>query len=545
MYTEYNAKHYPISETRTTLKTKDTDLQYVFDTAERMCLENVRVFGDTPIIREGAKYDGVWLETQPMGGEMYAMRNMEIALNNHLIFMKYQRRDGKMPGMITCSMPWRGISPNHDWMQGDFFTRSAMRMYYLIGEDKEYLRLLYSSLRDFDCFLWKYRDSDGNGCLETFCTWDTGDDNNTKLLSRGVHAVNHGLCPSETPPENHGLMPFESAEYMGYSYSQNCILAEISDILELGEGDMWRKKAEKIKSRAIEYLWDKEKCAFFDRDRNEEVIDVLSLENIKCMYHRLFTQKMADDFIEKHLFNTEEFYTPLPLPNIAANDKTFYINDQVNNFTPEIEKIVRENLADDMSDNSWSGPVQGLSNQRVIDALLGYSHHAELSDLGRKWIKNLAKYKKFVQQYNPFTGEPSPGSDGYGPTVLSALEYIVHLVGIDFSEGNFTFSSGRTEDDSEYSILLFGNEYTLKRESGRATVYKNGSEVFSFTSGVRVVCDRALNFLYAVGMEKDEVSLGITVNGTYYEKNIRPNEFVKIQDGVLVTEKQVRFDIII
>ena len=543
MYTEYNAKHYPISDTAVSLKTKSPELNFVFSEGERLCLENVRMFGDTPVIREGAKYDGVWLETQPMGGEMYAMRNMEIALNNHLIFMKYQRRDGKMPGMITCSMPWRGIAPNHDWMQGDFFTRSAMRMYYLIGENKEYLKLLYSSLRDFDEYLWKYRDSDGNGCLETFCVWDTGDDNNTRLLSRGVHAVNHGLCFTDTAPTDHGLMPFESAEYMAYSYSQNCILAEICDILGDGEGDKYRKRAEEIKARAIEYLWDDKKCAFFDRDRNEEVIDVLSLENIKCMYHGLFTQQMADDFIEKHLFNREEFYTPLPLPNIAANDPVFYVNDKTNNFTPETEKIIRANLADDMEDNAWSGPVQGLCYQRCIDALLNYGHHAELTALGRKWIANIAKHKKFTQQFNPFTGEPSKGENGYGPSVLSALEHITHLVGIDYASGKFTFSSGAQEEDTEYTVKLFGDEYSLIREGKISTVYKNGKEAFSFTRGARVVTDGSLNFLYAVGMENEAVEFNLTLGGKAYEKQLSPNEFIALDGDSLVTERQVRFSV--
>lgn len=542
MYSEYNAKHYPISNTAVSLKTSDSALQYVFDECERLCLENVRAFGDTPIIREGAKYDGVWLETQPMGGEMYACRNMEIALNNHLIFMKYQRRDGKMPGMITCSMPWRGIAANHDWMQGDFFTRSAMRMYYLIGKDKEYLKMLYSSLADFDSYLWKYRDSDGNGCLETFCVWDTGDDNNTKLLSQGVHAVNHGLCFTDTAPTDNGSMPFESAEYMAYSYSQRSVLAEISDILQNGEGDMWRQKAEEVKQRAIEYLWDSENCAFYDRDNANEKVDVLSLENIKCMYHGLFTQEMADDFIEKHLLNSDEFFTYLPLPNIAANDPVFYINDDVNNFTPEIEKTVRANMAHDMSDNSWSGPVQGLIYQRAIDALLRYGHHTELTYFGRKWIENLAKHKKFCQQYNPFDGTPSPGVNGYGPTMLAALEYINHLVGIDYESERFTFSSGKNEADSEFTQLLFGDTYLLKRENGTAFVYKNGNLKFSFTSGARVICDSELNVVSVVCMEQTEQQITVNIGEKIYTKSISPNEESIISNDSLVTSKKIRFD---
>lgn len=543
MYTEYNAKHYPVSETSVTLETSDEVLEYVFGEGERICLDNIALFGETPVLLEGAKYNGVWLETQPMGGEMYASRNMEIALNNHLIFMKYQRRDGKLPGMITCSMPWRGIAPNHDWMQGDFFTRSALRMYYLIRKDKEYLSLLYETLRDFDDYLWKYRSKGGDGCLQTFCVWDTGDDNNTKLLSHGVHTVDHGLCFTETPPTDHGKLPFESAEYMAYSYSQRCVLAEISDILGNGEGEEWRRRARETKICAIERLYDKDKCAFFDRDKDGEVVDVLTLENLKCMYHGLFTQEMADEFIEKHLLNKDDFFTFLPLPNIAASDPVFYINDEVNNLSEEMKELIAANCSRDISNNSWGGPVQGLCYQRAIDALINYGHHAELTILGRKWIRNLAKYKKFPQQFNPFDGTPSHGESGYGPTALSALEYIAHLVGIDYASDRFTISSGVEEGNTEYKIQLFGETYLLSRSGGIATLYKNGETVFSFTSGVRVICDSDLNVLSVIGMECETVRFTLTLKDKVYGKDIAPNECCEIRGGELVTANRVRFDL--
>ena len=215
----YEVKDYKLSKTGVKFTTADDAVTKVFARAEALAKENIKQFGDRRCMQEGAKYIGVWLETQPMGGEMYATRDMEVALNNHLIFMQYQRRDGRMAGMITYREPWQGMAVHQDWMQGDFFTPSAMRMYYFIGEDKAYLQRLYECLRDFDEYLWKYRDSDGDGCLEAWCTWDTGDDNCTKLLVNRVHATNHGLHCGETAPTDHGNMPFESAEYMAYSYS--------------------------------------------------------------------------------------------------------------------------------------------------------------------------------------------------------------------------------------------------------------------------------------------------------------------------------------
>ena len=100
MYGKFDHRYYDLQETKVEFHTTDEAKTYVFNRAEEICKENLQLFGDKLVLMEGAKYNGVWLETQPMGGEMYATRNMEAALNNHLIFMKNQRRDGRVPGMI-------------------------------------------------------------------------------------------------------------------------------------------------------------------------------------------------------------------------------------------------------------------------------------------------------------------------------------------------------------------------------------------------------------------------------------------------------------
>ena len=45
-----------------------------------------------------------------------------------------------------------------------------------MGKDPGYLDLLYTTLERFDSYLWRVRDSDGDGCLETWCKYDTGED---------------------------------------------------------------------------------------------------------------------------------------------------------------------------------------------------------------------------------------------------------------------------------------------------------------------------------------------------------------------------------
>ncbi|MCI8387412.1 MAG: hypothetical protein HFE63_02960 [Clostridiales bacterium] len=537
----YLAEDYRITETGVKFTCNNEMRQRVFDRCEELAKLNIKQFGDRKVMQEGAKYHGVWLETQPMGGEMYATHNMEVALNNQLIFMQYQRRDGRMPGMVQYS--GNGMQVSQDFMQGDFFTVSALRMYWFIGKDKQYLKLLYESLRDFDEYLWNYRDSDGDGCLETWCTYDTGDDNNTRLLANEIYSTQYGMWCGEKPPVGRGKLPFESAEYMAYSYSHRIALAEISDILENGEGDKWRAAAADIRKKVREYLWDDEKKALFDRDCDNKMLYTLTLENLKCMYHGLMDQDMADDFIKFHLLNKDEFFTPLPLPNLAANDPLFYVNDAYNNFTPEIAEKVHKYMHGDILDNSWSGPVEGLSVQRSVDALLGYGHHAEASMIGRKWLDNLAKHDKYVQQYNPATGEPSPGEDGYGPTILAALEYITYLYGIDYVKDELIFSCSAESFDSSYEQTLFGHTYMLKRENGMARVYKDGREMFGLTVGARVVTDLDCNIKSISGMECKPVDITLQAADTLCSAQLNPNQRYRFDSG-LIDEVQVRFDFV-
>ncbi|MFZ4766173.1 MAG: hypothetical protein ACOYMN_14580, partial [Roseimicrobium sp.] len=97
-----------LPRTEVSFRTSDAELQRLYDAAESQAASNIVQF--TPTMKalvEGGGYQGVWLETQPMGGEMYAKRNLEVALNNQIIFMLGQRADGRLPGMVTSGISAR------------------------------------------------------------------------------------------------------------------------------------------------------------------------------------------------------------------------------------------------------------------------------------------------------------------------------------------------------------------------------------------------------------------------------------------------------
>lgn len=503
----FRAKDYSFFPSCVLFQTEDADLQKLYDKCEKYAEKNKAFYVDKTILREGAEYNGVWMETQPMGGAMYAKRDVETGLNNQLIFMEYQRRDGRFPGTIRYSDSML-LQAHYGWMQGYCFPVPALSFSYLIGHDRKYLELLYTSLRDFDRYLWKYRDSDGDGCLETWCVWDTGEDHCTRFERFGARDGGWG---GEDPPSEQGRLPYESMLVMSYSCQGREVLAEVSRLLKNGEEELWKSGAEAVRRKIREYLWDEEKGACYDRDCDNKQMDTLYQGNLQCMYYGAFSQDMADRFVAEHLLNPDEFWTLLPLPSIAANDPLFE-NDPKNN---------------------WSGQVEGLTYQRAIQALELYGYEAEVRILGKKWISNLIRTGCLVQQYDPFTGEPGlmqAEIDGereiaYGPTILAALEYISRLYGIDVFKERVRWSAVSGGMPSSYTQKILGKTYCLRQDGKNMTAFVDGSEVFSCSTGAMVETnlDGVPQHLY--GIEETGVDLILRHRGKIlFEGLLRRNE---------------------
>jgi len=133
--------------TDVSFQTSDSELQRLFNAAKTKAVENTTQF--TPEMRvlvEGGGHPNAWIETQPMVGEIYARRDVQIALNNQLIFMLGQRAGGRMPGMVVSGntarkrgcdeqppegyawLPEHDIAPDYELFQGYCFPAPAWRM---------------------------------------------------------------------------------------------------------------------------------------------------------------------------------------------------------------------------------------------------------------------------------------------------------------------------------------------------------------------------------------------------------------------------------
>lgn len=495
--------------TGVTLITDDTLVRKLFDRAEALAATNIIRIDGRKVMTEGAQYHHLWLETQPMGGYMYAPRDPEVARNNVEIFIDFQRNDGRFPGVIYNRDG--NAEPNYVQFQGFCFARPALELYYLTGNDRAYIERLYTALEKFDSYLWRTRDSDGNGCLETWCIYDTGEDHGVRFngfpngwafdFPPSPEAAS-SLTPDELrikcKQESYDstlkmIVPIESMDIMSYSYSCREVLAAISQELENGMEEYWLEKAGEVRKRIREYLWDEDRSACFDRDRNNMVMPVLLHNNLRCMYFGSFDQEMADRFMTEHLMNPEEFMTPVPLPSVAANDSLFR----------------------NISGNNWSGQPQGLTFQRSIRALENYGHYAELMVLGKRFLEVIGKKMIFTQQYDPFTTEPSGIQDGYGPTLLAALEFISRMYGIHITGREIIWSCLDNGHDYDYMEKWNGNSYRIKTKRDKAQCFINGKRIFTFTRGARVVTDTEGNLRSVAGIEDCRKTITVRGDNTY------------------------------
>ena len=496
--------------------TNDTVLQKIYDRAEKLALENVTFYGGRKVMIEGAHYRNMWLETQPMGGYMYAKRDLEIARNNIEIFIDYQREDGRFPGVIYNR---NGIpEPNYCQLQGLYLPRPAYDLYFLIGKDTAYLGRVYRALEKFDAYLWRTRDSDNDGCLESWCIYDTGED----------HAIRYNGFPNawsfDYPPRKEAaaklskeelavdckeesydstktmIVPIESMDVMSYSYSCRDVLSLISAELRNGQETYWRNKALEVRAKLKAYLWDKKKYACYDRDRDNRTMPVLLHNNLRCMYFGIFDQEMADRFILSHLLNADEFWTPMPLPSVAANDPSFK----------------------NISGNNWSGQPQALTYQRSIRALENYGHYAELTMIGNTFLKAIGDSLRFTQQYDPFTMQPDSTQDGYGPAVLSALEFISRSYGVYIADDNINWSCLDSDFDYEYTQYWNGHIFKMQTKKQDVNCLIDGKRIFTFSKGARVVTSLTGELLDVIGIETSKRTVLIN-NDEIHLLFVQPN----------------------
>jgi hypothetical protein len=353
-----------------------------------------------------------------------------------------------------------------------------------------FLAELRTVLERFDQWMWGTRNST-HGVLWLSGTSDTGEDNSDKFAGT--------------------TGPYESMDMMGYAHDAERALARIAKLQgdEAGS-DFWTSKM-KVTSAALRArLWRDDLGAAFDRERDgaQSFVTTLVHNNVRAMWHGVFSQDMAEAFIARHLMNRSEFWTATPLPSISVSDPRFH----------------------DTAGNDWSGPPQGLTFQRAIRALESYGHHAEVLLAGVLEKSALQKTLKFPQQIDPFTSQPDSG-DCYGPMLLSLLEYTAMTTGIAVRPEAATLLWSAVATGGEAPATFIATQQlgdTLFQLAGHSNGtfagVRNGARIFAVAGNTRIVTDFSGTVTRVIGASAAAEAVELQLPTGFLKLEVQPNE---------------------
>ena len=150
--------------------------------------------------------------------------------------------------------------------------------------------------------------------------------------------------------------------------------------------------------------------------------------------------------------------------------------------------------------NNWSGQAEALTYQRAIRALENYGMYELIPQLGQKLMQAIGPQCRFVQQYDPFTGEPSvicepgqPPQDAYGPAMLSVLEYTARMYGVSLVRDTVVW--GTCPLECRYTQALNGRSWEIVNSGHEAEAFVDGRKVFTAGPGLRITTDLDGNIL--------------------------------------------------
>jgi hypothetical protein len=356
-----------------------------------------KVFGyEHPVLIEGGNYGGIWLECGPIEGLVYGKHAPDVAKANHDVFFHHQREDGYLPFMVRANkigtLTIQMVVP---------IAATALQTADLI-QDEAFLARAYRACARWDDWLARNRNTRGTGLCEAFCQFDTGHDGSPRF--KGLPCA----CPNNDPAEcpDSGPLPFLAPDLSASVYGGRIALSHMADRLGTSaEANEWREKAETIRRLILEHCYDPEDECFYDVDSNGDFVRVRGDALTRVFGEHVVDQQMFERIYERHIKDPEAFWTPYPLPSIAANDPSF------------VKSLPK---------NSWGGASQALTALRAPRWFEYYGKSDDLKHLMTRWVEAILRAPAFMQQMNPWTGEFST-SAGYSPAMCVFIEFVDRL----------------------------------------------------------------------------------------------------------------------
>ena len=363
-------------------------------------------FPQTPLLKAGDYYQGIWLEHN-QDNLFLVDYAPESAWASQSVFMKYQREDGLLPFAFTLNYgkvghPRCHIPCRYSQIQSVYsFARCALEIAKKCNRPEKDFADIYKSSAAYDQWFENFRFDRETGLPAMFCEYDTGHDNSPRVTDGGIPHC----CPGDDAANMPDLpvMPLLSTDLSAMLYGHRMALAELADMLSLpDDAKRWRQKAEQLRIAMKRYLYDEADDFYYDR--SPAGFRKYRTEHITRLFlNKVVSQEEFDRIFERYfMVENREFCTPFPMPSVSADDPSFHYG-------------VR---------NSWGGNTQCLTLLRALLYLDDYDRTDYKKSLLLKYMQ--AVYKNpdttFPQELHPFECKPIGDGVNYTPALILFIE---------------------------------------------------------------------------------------------------------------------------
>ena len=219
---------------------------------------------------------------------------------------------------------------------------SVWRLYQWDG-DLEYIEYAYPILKEYNRWLYENR-RHSSGLFFWRHPFESGMDNSPRFTNRAV-------------TEHANMGELAAIDLSSYVVLQNSILAKMA--AELGKGGdaiEFAKKSAELQDLVNEKLWHEEDSIYYDRNMETgEYVRIKNIASLLPLFCRVPDDAKAEKLVE-HIMDPAEFNTPMPLPSVARDEESFFLD-------------------------MWRGPVWINTSYMVILGLRDYGYEVEAAEI--------------------------------------------------------------------------------------------------------------------------------------------------------------------
>ena len=340
------------------------------------------------IIRPAVSYyDAIWNWDTPF--HVFAIRETapDVAKEQILQLCDLQDKDPVNYGRIRCAY---GVDWDEEQAQPPLLSWSAVYFYDRVP-DNEFVKQVYQSLVGFHNWWKNNRDVNMNGIYEYQTCWETGWDDSPRWTA---------MSPVVGDVAGLGVvMRAEAIDLNCLMYIDAVSLAKMAEIIgKSEEAKIWRDEAKALAERINEKMWNEELGLYMDINGfTGQMSDVKSPASFYPMLAGICSKERAERMVREHLLNPKEFWTPLPVPVVSADDANYN------------------------SGSYWKGPVWVNINFVVITGLRNYGYDGIADEIKSKLFAAITNSTNFMEYYDSQTAKGT-GAANFGWSAALYLE---------------------------------------------------------------------------------------------------------------------------